>query len=272
MRVALVTGANQGIGYEIVRKFAQQRNIQTLLGARDMKKGKEAAEKLLAEEKLNNNEIEAIHIDIEDLESIKSAAKVVKEKYGGLDILVNNAGFAFKGSRFDEEVCRTSCAINYFGTRNVIETFLPLMKPNARVVNVSSMAGRSFLQKMNQDNRNKFMNEQLTVPQLDNLLENFFNDVKNNDYEGKWSTSGYGASKAALSLYTRILARDVKEPHGITFNALCPGFVSTSMSSYQGHKTPSQGAETPVHCALIPPGDSAPNGQFFENCKVSHWI
>jgi carbonyl reductase 1 len=273
-RLALVTGGNQGIGYSIVKLLARQhKDLKVLVGSRDISKGKEAVNKLINEEKINEKQLDSIQIDLDDEKSIQTAVETIKKHYpSGLDILINNAGMAFKGSRFDEEVCRQSAKTNYYGTKSVTLNMQPLLNKNARVVIVASMAGRSALRKMSETNRNKFMDPKLTIEQLDGLIEQFCTSVaKNTHIKDGWNEMGYGTSKAATLSLTRILARDNKIS-GCVFNAVCPGWVSTSMSSYKGTKTPDEGAQTPIYCATLPVDDKTPNGKFFEDSQEASMV
>jgi carbonyl reductase 1 len=184
-RIALVTGANQGIGYGLVQALAHSRKFDTiLLGSRDLSKGEEAASLLRSKESFEN--IQPIQLDVTDENSIKEAFKTISQKFGHLNLLINNAGIAFKGSRFDEEVCRVSADTNYQGTVNVSETLLPLLTAatSARIVSISSLAGRSALKGMSEANRARFLDPNLTKPQLDALLEEFILSVRSGTYKG----------------------------------------------------------------------------------------
>jgi len=265
--VALVTGANKGIGLAIVENLCTNHpKLHVLLGARDPKLGGEALKKIQG--KCSN--VSSIHIDLNDEKSIKSAAESVKKQYGGLDILINNAGMAWKGSAFNTEVAATTLGTNYFGTLKVCQEFLPLMRENGRVVNVSSMVGKSTLGKMSSDLRAKFLADDLTVDQLNGLMNKFIKDVTDGTYakEG-WPETTYGVSKTGVTMLTRILARDNKTK-GLLINSCCPGWVKTDMAGDKAPLTPAQGAETPVHLAFLPA--DAPNGKFWQNCKESSFV
>ena len=269
-RIALVTGGNKGIGAAICRALASSTNppIHVLLGARDSARGKEAVQQLRAGGRDN---VDFLPLDISDPSSIQQAAATVKEKYGGLDVLVNNAGIASKGDDFNEEIARTTLRTNYEGTRDVYQHFAPLLRPHARVVNVSSMAGRSALKHMSDARREQLMKEELTIPQLNDLMDEFVRDVK----EGKWKERGwpgtaYGTSKAAVSMLTRIQGRDQKDP-SILINACCPGWVRTDMAGDKAPKSPDEGAKTPVKLALLPQSEKA-TGKFWEDEQMKPWL
>lgn len=98
------------------------------------------------------------------------------------------------------------------GTRNVYDTFAPLLRPHARVVNVSSMSGRSALRAMSEERRQQFLQPDLTQSQLDGLMDEFVRDVASGQYEQKgWPRTAYGVSKAAVTALTRLQARDASD-------------------------------------------------------------
>ncbi|WP_246275820.1 SDR family NAD(P)-dependent oxidoreductase, partial [Brasilonema bromeliae] len=141
-KIALVTGANKGLGFEISRQLAKQ-EITVLIGARDESKGAEAAEKLQAQ----GLDVQSIKLDVTDISSIATAAKNIEEHFGKLDILVNNAGiFLDSGtnpSDLDLNILKQTFETNVFGAFAVLQATLPLIrKSNAgRIVNMSSTLG-----------------------------------------------------------------------------------------------------------------------------------
>jgi carbonyl reductase 1 len=262
---AVVTGANKGIGHAIAKKLGKE-GVTTILTARNPELGA-AAQKQLKEEGVD---VEFHQLDISDRDSIESFAKWLETKHGGLDILVNNAGFAFKGNTFGADEARQTNAINYFGTRDLTQRLLPLLKKSkagARIVFVGSRAGTlSILQPQLQQ---KFADPNLTQDQLDQLMEEFPKEIEAGTYKQKgWPASMYGVSKVGVAAYSRILARDLagrRDGSKVLVNVCCPGYVNTDMSSHRGYKTPDEGADTPVWLALAPP--DGPSGHFFSDRK-----
>ena len=141
-RIALVTGANKGLGFEISRQLAKQ-EITVLIGARDEAKGAEAAQKLRAE----GLDVQSIKLDVTDISSIANAAKKIEERFGKLDILVNNAGIMLDSgvnpSNLDVNVLKQTFETNFFGAFAVLQAILPLIRKSyaGRVVNMSSTLG-----------------------------------------------------------------------------------------------------------------------------------
>ncbi|XP_062618376.1 carbonyl reductase [NADPH] 1-like [Saccostrea cucullata] len=271
-KVAVVTGSNKGIGYAIVRGLCKQFDGDVYLTARNEELGKQAV-KILNSEGLSPK----FHqLDITDQASIDRLRDFLKTTYGGLDGLVNNAGMAYKQAStapFSEQA-EVTIKTNYFGTLTVCEALFPLLRPHARVVNVSSMSSSSAIKKCSKEIRAKFANPKLTIDDLTRLINEFVQAAKNGNHESKgYANSAYGMSKVGVSALTEIqhrqLSADPRED--ILVNACCPGYVDTDMTSHKGHKTIDQGAETPLYLALLPPGTKSPAGNFVSERKVKNW-
>ncbi|MDT0678778.1 SDR family oxidoreductase [Autumnicola musiva] len=227
-KIALVTGANTGVGFQIAKALAEN-NYMVYVGARNLEKGKNAAEKL------GENAI-TIEMDVTKQDTIRIAVKEIQEKHGKLDLLVNNAGISHAGKpgRTVEEVVaankpsvasidemRTVWDTNVFGVVAVTQAFLPLLK-NAtapRIVNVSSSLGSLTL---GMDPQNPYRT-------------NF--DVV------------YGASKAAMNAVTVAFAIELEESN-IKINAASPGYTATALNNFQGTDTIEEGSREPVRVAL----------------------
>lgn len=257
--VAVVTGANKGIGYYIVRRLARE-GVTTVLAVRDPGRGEEAARKLRQEEGLPN--VEFHQMDTTDVKSIDAFARWLQEKYGGLDILVNNAGMAYKGNVFGANEAAITLGTNYQGTRAVCERLLPLLRASphgARVVNVCSGAGK--LRIVGPQLRACLSDDALTLDELDKLVGGFVDGIRDGTYRANgWPSSMYGVSKVAEAAYTRVLARQLAaRPEGqkVLVNACCPGWCTTDMTSGGGVKSADEGADTPVFLALQAPTSGA---------------
>ncbi|KAJ7370209.1 hypothetical protein OS493_033834 [Desmophyllum pertusum] len=168
-KVAVVTGANKGIGFAIVRKLCKDFSGTVILTARDEQRGQEAVN-LLSGEGLS---AKFHQLDIISLESIEKFKKCLQEQYGGIDILVNNAGIAYKGAStapFSEQA-EVTTRTNFRGTLDVCRALFPLLRPHARVVNVSSSIGR--LAQLSEEFQKKFSSQTLTEDSLISLLDQF---------------------------------------------------------------------------------------------------
>ncbi len=231
-KVAVVTGANRGIGFEICRQLARQ-GIHVVLTSRDAAKGNAASDKLAAQ----GLPVEFYQIDVTDVAGIKKLAVLLQEKFGGVDILVNNAGVMLdpRGSRLlDSELqtYRDTFETNVLAPLALIKALVPLMKKRkyGRIVNMSS--GQGQLSEMSS------------------------------------GTPAYRVSKTALNAVTRITAAETRSTN-ILVNSMCPGWVKTDMGGPNAPRTVEQGADTAVWLATLP--DDGPTGGFFRDRKLIPW-
>ncbi|KAH6829231.1 Rossmann-fold superfamily protein [Perilla frutescens var. hirtella] len=268
--IAVVTGGNRGIGFEIVHQLALH-GITVILTSRETGVGEEAA-KVLQEGGLN---VVFHQLDIIDLSSVDAFSEWVKEQYGGIDILINNAGVNYNaGSDNSVEHAEQVIRTNYFGTKNMIKAMIPLMRPSepgARIVNVSSKLGRLNGRRNRIENaemRKKLEDDELLSEELiDEVVNTFLEQAR----DGTWKQGGwphvftdYSLSKLAVNTYTRLMAREfASRPEGqkIYINCYCPGWVRTAMTSWAGHISIEDGADTAVWLALLP--DQFVTGKFF---------
>lgn len=231
-RVALVTGANKGIGYEIARQLAQA-GVFVLLGARDAGRGESAANELAS----LGLGVSFIKIDICDGESIAAAAAKIDAEHGRLDILVNNAGIADYTDGAPSvaalDAVRRVLETNFIGALAVTQSMLPLLRRSdaGRIVNMSSSLGSLTL------------NGDPSWP---------FYDVK---------LIGYNASKAALNMLTVQLNAELSDTK-ITAVSVCPGLVNTDLSGHRGDRLPAEAAAFVVGQALLTEQD--PKGVYQE--------
>ena len=233
-KIALVTGANKGIGFEIATKLGRE-GIKIYVGARSAERGEAAVQKLRDE----GITASFIAVDLHNYDSIYQAAELIKQAEGRLDILVNNAGIidAKDGapSTTDIETVKRTFDTNFYGTLVVTQAMLPLLKaaPAARVVYISSGLGSLAL---NEDPTWEFADTKLI---------------------------GYNASKAAVNMLTVQLAWELKDT-AIKVNAANPNFTDTELvPGAVGGRPVSEGAKTAINLALI--GEDGPTGKFFED-------
>lgn len=231
-KIALVTGANRGIGYEVCRELADA-GMHVILTSRDAAKGEAAAEAIRHEGK----DVKFHQLDVADEASVAVLLAFVRKAYGRLDVLVNNAAvYLDEGvSVFDVDMARvrTTMDSNFYGVLYVCRAFVPLMREHGygRVVNVSSGSG--------------------ALDEMDS------------------STPAYSISKAALNALTRVVADEVKGYKDIKVNTMCPGWVQTDMGGKNATRTPAEGADTIIWLATLP--SDGPTGLFFRDRKVIAW-
>ncbi len=237
-RVAVVTGANKGIGLEIARQLARE-GITVFLGARDEARGRAAAEKLRAE----GLDARPLRLDVTDDQSVAAAASFLERNAGRLDILVNNAGVAIDDgppSRVSGDVLRRTYDTNVFGVVRVTQALLPLLRRSdaGRIVNLSSGLGSLTL---NSDPSWSFASVKYLA---------------------------YNSSKTAVNAITVQFAHELGGTP-IKVNAADPGYVATDMNQHQGVRSVEQGAATPVRLATLPP--DGPTGGYFNDDGPVPW-
>jgi len=236
--VALVTGANKGIGLQICKELAS-RGFKVLVGARKLDLGQQAARSI-------GGEVQAIQLDVTNQASIAAAAKQIADTLGRLDVLVNNAGIsrpikpgtpieemrnADKVSRVSVDDMRVVFETNVFGVLAVTQAMLPLLRkaPAGRIVNISSAGGSLKLK----DDPSEFSRQYVGI---------------------------YQTSKAALNAVTQAFAIEL-EGTNIKVNAACPGFTATDLSNYApGAGSVEDAAREPVRLALL--DANGPTGTF----------
>jgi NAD(P)-dependent dehydrogenase (short-subunit alcohol dehydrogenase family) len=232
-RVALITGANKGIGKEIARGLLQ-RGFTVLLGARDPERGQTAAVDLAPD-----GAAVFLPLDVTDEWSIGVAAVTIEDRYGRLDVLVNNAGRPappHSPGEVTAELMRAVYETNVFGVVAVTHAMLPLLKRSSagRIVNVSSLRGS------------------LGHPGA---------------FVGQPSMP-YSSSKTALNALTVHYARALA-PFGIKVNAAAPGHVATDFNGHRGTRTPAEGAAIAIQLATI--GPDGPTGGLFDDNGPIAW-
>lgn len=236
-RVALVTGANRGIGREIARQLASG-GLQVLVGSRDERKGRQTIDELQKE----GLTADLCVLDVNEAQSVQQVMARVEKDYGRLDVLVNNAGIILDRGisvlDVEESVMKETFETNFFGALRLIQAAIPLMKANryGRIVNLSSGLGAFEI--------------------LQGMLGL------------KGSSSAYRISKTMLNALTCLVAQEVAE-FGIKANAVCPGRVQTDMGGADAPQTVAQGADTAVWLATV--GEEGPNGGYFRDRQRIDW-
>ncbi len=244
--IALVTGANKGIGREIAAQLAALGHT-VVIGARSAELG----EKTAAELRATGADVTSVVLDVTDPATVASAAGTVEARYGRLDALVNNAavsrrpGGDLAGQRpstADLDTVRDIFETNYLGVMTATNTLLPLLRRSAtpRIVNVSSGAGSLALMA----DKDQWNDEHLPI------------------------SVGYSPSKTALTALTLQYARELHS-EGILVNAVCPGYCATDLNDHSGHRTPAQGAVAAVRMATIPA--DGPTGTFSNDEGPMPW-
>lgn len=270
--VAVVTGANKGIGYQIALQLALNSKFSAvILGCRDNERGLEALNQMKQELIGSSSScgLDFHMLTVGNAESETNFFKYVDTKYSKVDVLVNNAGIAYKGSdpTPHSQQCTPTLDTNFRGLISFTEIMMPLIQKgnDRRIINVASMAGK-LSQLQSTTLQNKFSDPLLTKNELIKMMNQFEADVHNGEHlENGWSNSNYGMSKLAVIAYTKVLAR---EHETIKINCCCPGYCDTDMTSHKGTRSPQDGAK---NATLLATMDDAPTGQFFKDLKPAEW-
>lgn len=230
-QAALITGANRGIGYELVKQLASM-GFKVILASRDSKKGAEAAQRLAD----SGLDVSFVVMDVTDQESIRKAAMTITETVGRLDVLINNAGVYLDGSArlltMDPAILEQTMSTNFFGVYHVMRSFLPLMERRGygKIINVSSEYGAI---------------NAMSSP----------------------GAGAYKISKLAMNALTRLAAAEVKRD--IKIYAVDPGWVSSDMGGPSAPRTPKRAAELIIR--LVTMGSEGSCGEFFRDGKPIDW-
>ncbi len=239
-KIALVTGANKGLGFETSRELAKH-GVVVLMGSRDAAKGKKAVENL-QQEMLR---VEFIHLDVTDSGMIRSVSGDILRRFGKLDILVNNAGMSADGgpsANSTESVTpaalKQTFEVNFFGLVELTQTLLPLLRKSSagRIVNISSILGS------------------LTIHSGQGALS--------------YKPFAYDVSKTAVNAFTIHLAAALAGTN-IKVNSAHPGWVRTDMGGAHAPLSLAEGAATAVRLATL--GPDGPTGKFFHGDEELPW-
>ncbi|PJD90402.1 MAG: short-chain dehydrogenase [Legionella sp.] len=242
-KIALITGANRGIGFEIARQLAEN-GVRVLLTSRNREAVVEAAQKLQS----LGLEVEAYTLDVTQKQSIVAAFKEIKSKYSHIDILINNAGiriekYGKQPSKQTVQQWRKTFETNLFGVVEVTTAFLPLIRKSSagRIVNVSSLLASLT---MHSD-----PNSYIYSPMFKSL-------------------PAYSASKSAVNSWTVHLAYELRDT-SIKVNAVHPGYTKTDMNEGEGIFDIATGAKTSVKMALL--ANDGPNGSYLHMDEILPW-
>lgn len=234
--IAVVTGANRGLGLEISRQLARK-GFHVIMTARDLAKGAAALHPLASD----GLEVELRKVDVSRADDARALAQYIKETHGRVDVLINNAGIFMESSRrgsnapadpmlVSPTTVMETLNVNTLGPMRLIQALAPLMPEGGRIVNLSSGMGA-----------------------LTDMGENYL---------------AYRMSKTALNALTRVFARALAE-RGIRVNAVCPGWVRTDMGGPNATLSMEQGADTAVWLATDPAATAS--GEFFRDRKSIPW-
>lgn len=233
-KVALVTGGNKGIGFEVARQLGKA-GFVVLLGAREVAKARAAAE-TLGKEKLD---VRPIELDVTKQAHRDGVAAFIEKEFGQLDVLVNNAGINLEPTRSGAEMFRETYETNVIAPNELTQALLPLLKksPAGRIVNQSSIIGSLAT-------------------------------ISSDEQAAAWAGPAYASSKAALNMLTVLQATRLKGTN-VKINSAHPGWVKTDLGGENAPMDVVAGAQTAVALAQVPA--DGPTGKFFHLGQPLPW-
>ncbi|XP_023935544.2 carbonyl reductase [NADPH] 3 [Bicyclus anynana] len=250
-KIAVVTGANKGFGYAIVKGLCEKFIGAVYLTSRDEIRGKQACKDL---EKLGYNPIYH-QLDVTDEESVTTFCSFIRSQNKKIDLLVNNAGVLFLKDSKEPKYYQAeqTMLVNFFALVDFTEAILPLVNTNGTILNITSSSGH-LSRIPSEDLRKRIGDPNLNLEGLKILMKSYLESVKlNRDGADGWGDSPYVVSKVGVNAYTFMLHRRLADK-GIVVNCFHPGYVMTDMTKGVGSVTPDQAAEVALRCALQPRG------------------
>eukprot|EP01054_Gregarina_sp_Poly1_P010209 Gregarina_sp_Poly_1__10208@NODE_707_length_6679_cov_285_720357_g534_i0_p2_GENE_NODE_707_length_6679_cov_285_720357_g534_i0NODE_707_length_6679_cov_285_720357_g534_i0_p2_ORF_typecomplete_len420_score45_21adh_short/PF00106_25/2_2e34adh_short_C2/PF13561_6/1_4e23KR/PF08659_10/1_4e09Epimerase/PF01370_21/0_001_NODE_707_length_6679_cov_285_720357_g534_i04191678 len=274
--VAVVTGANKGIGLQVARKlceyvkeFDENSTGVVYVGSRSVSRGIEAVQNLSREFQTIPQPLE---LDVTVEESVENAVTKIKQEHGAVDALVLNAGIAFQRNASESPGVQYSetFGVNYFGVRRCLRLFMPIMKPSGRVVVQSSIGGFMGWEKTSPANRERLLNV-TDVKELDDIANQLLELAKKDEVVAAgWEEHSYFVSKLLVTKLAQLEAKRIQLQHpGLLINSCCPGWCKSDMAGWERPpKTAEEGAEIPFLLCLLP-RTSKISGQFIRD--ASYW-
>ncbi|KAM3955829.1 carbonyl reductase [NADPH] 1 [Aphomia sociella] len=269
-KVAVVTGANKGLGFAVVKGLCKKFKGVVYLTARNETRGLEAVKKL--------NEMglkpEFHQLDVSSNDSIKKFADYIKRKHGGLDALVNNAAILeWEQVYLSYDAAKRNIDINYKSIVKIEEYLYPLLRDGARVVNVSSACGHPSNLK-NKQWLDVLLNKDLTTDDINNFVDSYLESVKNgtfdkNDFADDGKHAEHRVSKIAVAALTMVQQKKYYK-RNISINTVHPGHIKTDMANGGGETDPDEAAEVVLYLLL----DASPHlkGTFmWHDKKLVDW-
>lgn len=267
-RVAVVTGANRGIGLAIAERLAD-RGLHVLAGVRDEAAGRAALGG-------RSRSLEVVRLDVAEARTPGRAATAGRPfeallrrvEQTGASVVVHNAGISLDG--FGAEVAEQTVRTNFFGALDLHDALLPHLTAGARIVLVSSgMGDRAILGEA----LRREVSRPMSRAELVAFMERFVDAVRRGAHRAEgWPSNAYSVSKIGMTALAGVIARELeasRDPRRILVNAACPGWVRTRMGGSSAPRSVEEGADTPVWLALLP--ESGPTGGFFRDRAPADW-
>jgi len=269
-RIVVVTGANTGLGFELVKQLVRnENNVIAILTARNPKRGEEALHKLDPYH-VYSDRLHFKQLDVASKDSIQRFAGDIQSQFSHIDVLVNNAGINPEGwdfgpkKRFPVDVAEEVLGTNFFGAVDVTTALLPMIREGGHVVNVGSKLGK-FREIPGERLRAELSSNTQSSQAVVEIGKRYLESVRAGTYQQDgWPQHNYITSKCLLHVYSRALARE--QTGRIRVNALCSGWTRTNLGGFLAPKSVETGVRT--HLMLVKSKDNS-TGQFYEDEAVS---
>ena len=276
-RTALVTGANQGLGFALVAALANRldANDRVYLAARSDDRGRAAVASLGT----TGAEVELVQLDVTDNASIDTLSAMLSDRHGGVDIVASNAAARISKDRPQAEQVRQFVATNNHGSRALYESLAPLLKRHGRYVMVASSFGQ--LSRLPEHLHPLFDTDSGSLDDIEEAMDRYVDGME----AGSAAAEGWPEwinipSKIGQVATARIAARDMaraRPEDDIRINAVCPGLIDTAASrpwfdDMSSAQSPDEAAAPICDLLLTPPDADGPNGQLIQFGKVLPWI
>ncbi|GAX21684.1 hypothetical protein FisN_29Hh125 [Fistulifera solaris] len=267
-RVAVITGGEKGIGFNIAVQLGQSGLFQHICVTCREESQVESTVDSLKKKLPPDVKVCSSPLELGDTTSHEDLGTTLAAMYGKIDVLVNNAGLAYDedDETPDEEQCSNTLNINFRGTCNLTEELLPLLRKGSdpRIINVVSEQGH--LNQLSKKRQKQFTAKDLTMEELFDLMEEYEKDVQEGNHLDKgWGQSFYGMADLALVAASQVWAHN--EPD-ITIDCVDPGYCKTDMTHQKGDRDPAEGAK----CVVIPATcENPPTGAFYANNEIASW-
>jgi NAD(P)-dependent dehydrogenase (short-subunit alcohol dehydrogenase family) len=271
--VALVTGANQGLGLSLVRGLCDRLGPDAVvyLTARDRTRGEQAVDLLAGE----GRRAHLLELDVRDRRQVIACAQLVHERHGGMDVVISNAAARRTPDRTDAETVREFVDTNNFGTHRMLTAFWPRLRDGARLIVIASAFGS--LRYLPAHLHAKFDTEVASLEDIDEVMDDYAALVESGRAgEQGWPSTINIASKVGQVASVRVAARMHREAaraRGILINAACPGLIDTDASrpwfaDMSQAQTPDEAAQDVLWLATLPAGTAEPYGELVQHRVV----
>jgi len=268
-RTIIVTGANKGIGYEIVKGlYSDQNSYSIILTSRNLELGQEAKNKIIESFPNSKNKIEVYQLEVNEPKSVEKFVTWIKDTIHKVDVLVNNAGYGYNKPSLEDSLL--TLQTNYFSLVQLTEKLLPFLSEDGKIIQISSGAGN--LKNQGEKIKEKLSDPNLTKESLTTIAEDLFENTKSRKVvDLGWNEQAYHNSKCLLNAYTRWVLPTLLKGNQQCYSCT-PGYCRTDMTSPDATLSAEEGAQTAIFLVKLPfVKDEVFHTKFFRNNKCESY-